>query len=108
MNATPSSNTQLLLSEKSAVKMAFFAAYQDRLPNAIKLVETALATANSRGFNEQDTLIDYFKCPNENNRSRGDASLDQFLAIVSAQEFFTLSGIAFVEMGKTSSTTLLA
>jgi hypothetical protein len=59
----------------------------------------------------QDTLIDYFTCPNENNRSRGDASLDQFLAIVSAKEFFTLSGIEIIETEtatKPSSTTLLA
>lgn len=95
--ATSSPKTQLLFNANGAVRLVFFAAYQDRMPNAIQIVETAFYFAEARGFSGRDELVAYATDPNDSNRSRGNELLDALLAVVDAREFFTLSGIQLVE-----------
>jgi hypothetical protein len=84
----------VLISPKGAVKLAFFAAYQDKMPKALAIVEKALNMAEQRGFGLRDMLVRY--AVNPKAEANGKRAFEIFLTFVSAMEFFELSGVKIV------------
>ena len=84
----------VLFTPEAAVKLAFFAAYEDKTPKALAMVNKALTVAEERGFGLRDILIRYASNPKA--EANGRRAFELFLTFVPAIEFFEMNGLNIV------------